>query len=117
MESEGEQSSLRRLLKLKNHELANIRKLAQEVLSHRSDVEAFLLSSIHQVQSLMVTHVIMSSAVSMALKGTSEAMSLGVAIVAVNEFAIYVFLVRWDTGCLPTDIRSMLHAAVCLLPG
>ncbi|KAK9864094.1 hypothetical protein WJX84_004470 [Apatococcus fuscideae] len=50
MESEGEQSSLRRLLKLKNHELANIRKLAQEVLSHRSDVEAFLLSSIHQVQ-------------------------------------------------------------------
>ncbi|KAK9844405.1 hypothetical protein WJX74_002081 [Apatococcus lobatus] len=50
MESEGEQTSLRRLLKLKTQELANIRHLAQEVLSHRSDVETFLLSSIHQVQ-------------------------------------------------------------------
>lgn len=50
LESEGEQSSLRRLLKLKNQELANIRNLAQEVLSHRSDVESFLLSSIYQVR-------------------------------------------------------------------
>lgn len=61
LESEGEQSSLRRLLKLKNQELANIRKLAQEVLSHRSDVENFLLSSIYQVRPGVVESLLLAS--------------------------------------------------------
>lgn len=60
LESEGEQSSLRRLLKLKNQELANIRKLAQQVLSHRSDVENFLLSSIHQVRPGVVRFALLA---------------------------------------------------------
>ena len=41
---------MRRLVKLKTRELKNVRRLAQEVLLQRSDVETFLLSSLHQVR-------------------------------------------------------------------
>eukprot|EP00955_Chlamydomonas_euryale_P111011 366031-Chlamydomonas_euryale.AAC.15 len=42
--------ALRRLVKLKTRELKNVRRLAQEVLLQRSDVESFLLSSLHHVR-------------------------------------------------------------------
>mmetsp|Transcript_12897 Transcript_12897/g.15564 ORF Transcript_12897/g.15564 Transcript_12897/m.15564 type:complete len:487 (-) Transcript_12897:254-1714(-) len=41
-----EQQGLRRLLKLKTRELNNIRRLAQEVVRQRSDVESFLIDSL-----------------------------------------------------------------------
>ena len=46
----SENGSLKRLLKLKSQELKNIRRLAQEVLAQRSDVEAFLISSLDLVR-------------------------------------------------------------------
>lgn len=46
-DSQAESEALRRLVKLKTRELKNIRRLAQEVLLQRSDVETFLLSSLH----------------------------------------------------------------------
>lgn len=46
----AETEALRRLVKLKTRELKNIRRLAQEVLLQRSDVETFLLSSLHMVR-------------------------------------------------------------------
>ncbi len=45
----AEVEALRRLVKLKTKELKNVRRLAQEVLLQRSDVETFLLSSLHMV--------------------------------------------------------------------
>lgn len=48
-EARAEGESLRRLVKLKTRELKNVRRLAQEVLLQRSDVETFLLSSLHTV--------------------------------------------------------------------
>ena len=47
--AQGETQALRRLLQLKTRELKHIRRLGQEVLLQRSEVEIFLLSSIHQV--------------------------------------------------------------------
>ncbi|KAG2495413.1 hypothetical protein HYH03_006360 [Edaphochlamys debaryana] len=47
---QAEAEALRRLVKLKTRELKNVRRLAQEVLLQRSDVEAFLLSSLHAVR-------------------------------------------------------------------
>ncbi|KAG2441078.1 hypothetical protein HXX76_003931 [Chlamydomonas incerta] len=47
---QAESEALRRLVKLKTRELKNVRRLAQEVLLQRSDVEAFLLSSLHAVR-------------------------------------------------------------------
>ncbi|KXZ47560.1 hypothetical protein GPECTOR_34g719 [Gonium pectorale] len=47
---QAETEALRRLVKLKTRELKNVRRLAQEVLLQRSDVEAFLLSSLHAVR-------------------------------------------------------------------
>ena len=41
-------------MKLKTRELKSIRRLAQEVLLQRSDVETFLLSSLHQVRGMCV---------------------------------------------------------------
>ncbi|MEW5297752.1 MAG: hypothetical protein WDW36_000936 [Sanguina aurantia] len=46
----AECDALRRLVKLKSRELKSIRRLAHEVLLQRSDVECFLLSSLHQVR-------------------------------------------------------------------
>lgn len=45
-----EQNGLRRLLKLKTRELNNIRRLAQEVVRQRSDVESFLIDSLSYVR-------------------------------------------------------------------
>lgn len=45
----SEVEALRRLLRLKGRELQQLRHLAQEVLLQRSEVEIFLLSSLHQV--------------------------------------------------------------------
>eukprot|EP00976_Prorocentrum_cordatum_P089659 1187811-Prorocentrum_minimum.AAC.1 len=45
-----EQDGLRRLLKLKTRELNNIRRLAQEVVRQRSDVETFLIDSLSFVR-------------------------------------------------------------------
>jgi hypothetical protein len=49
-EAGAEVEALRRLIKLKTRELRNVRRLAQEVLLQRSDVETFLLSSLHAVR-------------------------------------------------------------------
>lgn len=49
-EAQAEVEALRRLVKLKTRELKNTRRLAQEVLLQRSDVETFLLSSLHTVR-------------------------------------------------------------------
>jgi F0F1-type ATP synthase membrane subunit b/b' len=49
-DAQAEAEALRRLVKLKTRELKNVRRLAQEVLLQRSDVEAFLLSSLHTVR-------------------------------------------------------------------
>lgn len=49
-DAQAEAEALRRLVKLKTRELKNIRRLAQEVLLQRSDVESFLLSSLHTVR-------------------------------------------------------------------
>ena len=46
----AEAEALKRLVKLKTHELKSVRKLAQEVLLQRSDVETFLLSSLHMIR-------------------------------------------------------------------
>lgn len=45
---------LRRLLRLRTRELRQLRRLAQEVLLQRSDVEAFLVSSIQHARAEMV---------------------------------------------------------------
>jgi hypothetical protein len=45
----SEVEALRRLLRLKGRELQQLRQLGQEVLLQRSEVEIFLLSSLHQV--------------------------------------------------------------------
>lgn len=45
----SEVEALRRLLRLKGRELQQLRHLGQEVLLQRSEVEIFLLSSLHQV--------------------------------------------------------------------
>lgn len=50
--SSSEVDALRRLLRLKGRELQQLRKLGQEVLLQRSEVEIFLLSSLHQVIEL-----------------------------------------------------------------
>lgn len=47
--SGSEVEALRRLLQLKGRELQQLRQLGQEVLLQRSEVEIFLLSSLHQV--------------------------------------------------------------------
>jgi len=52
-DAQSEAEALRRLVKLKTRELKNVRRLAQEVLLQRSDVETFLLSSLHQVRKEM----------------------------------------------------------------
>lgn len=44
----GDVDALRRLLRLKGRELVQLRRLGQEVLLQRSEVEVFLLSSLHQ---------------------------------------------------------------------
>lgn len=51
-EAETECKALRQLVRLKAHELRNIRRLAQEVLLQRGDVETFLLSSLSLVSVL-----------------------------------------------------------------
>ncbi len=51
-DAEAEAEALRRLVKLKTRELKNVRRLAQEVLLQRSDVETFLLSSLHLVRGV-----------------------------------------------------------------
>ena len=53
-DAQAEVEALRRLVKLKTRELKNIRRLAQEVLLQRSDVETFLLSSLHHVRGRRV---------------------------------------------------------------
>jgi hypothetical protein len=45
----GEVDALRRLLRLKGRELQHLRRLAQQVLLQRTEVEIFLLSSLQQV--------------------------------------------------------------------
>lgn len=47
----SEVDALRRLLRLKGREVQQLRHLAQEVLLQRSEVEIFLLSSLHQVRT------------------------------------------------------------------
>jgi hypothetical protein len=51
----SEVEALRRLLRLKGRELQQLRHLAQEVLLQRSEVEIFLLSSLHQVRDISPT--------------------------------------------------------------
>jgi hypothetical protein len=46
----SEVEALRRLLRLKGREVQQLRHLGQEVLLQRSEVEIFLLSSLHQVR-------------------------------------------------------------------
>lgn len=53
----AECDALRRLVKLKSRELKSIRRLAHEVLLQRSDVECFLLSSLHQVGDLGLSRI------------------------------------------------------------
>eukprot|EP00878_Enallax_costatus_P020445 GHUV01021618.1.p1 GENE.GHUV01021618.1~~GHUV01021618.1.p1 ORF type:complete len:529 (+),score=207.60 GHUV01021618.1:406-1992(+) len=48
--SSSEVDALRRLLRLKGRELQQLRRLGQEVLLQRTEVEIFLLSSLHQVR-------------------------------------------------------------------
>jgi hypothetical protein len=48
----GEVDALRRLLRLKGRELQHLRRLAQQVLLQRTEVEIFLLSSLHQVGAM-----------------------------------------------------------------
>lgn len=48
--AQDEVDGLRRLLRLKGRELQQLRQLAQEVLLQRSEVEVFLLSSLHHVR-------------------------------------------------------------------
>lgn len=55
-EANQEAEALRRLVALKTRELKNVRRLAQEVLMQRSDVETFLLSSLHQVRREIERH-------------------------------------------------------------
>lgn len=54
--SSSEVEALRRLLRLKGRELQQLRQLAQEVLLQRSEVEIFLLSSLHQVSGAAHTY-------------------------------------------------------------
>lgn len=49
-EAAGKVDALHRLLRLKGRELQQLRQLGQEVLQQRSEVEIFLLSSLHQVR-------------------------------------------------------------------
>lgn len=53
-DAQGELEALRRLIKLKTVELKRLRRLAQEVLLQRSDVETFLLSSLYKVMACTV---------------------------------------------------------------
>jgi hypothetical protein len=49
----AEADALRRLVRVKAKELGHVRRLAQEVLAQRSDVEIFLLSSLQTVREQM----------------------------------------------------------------
>jgi len=53
-ESLGEVESLRHLLKHKNRELRSIKKLSQEILDQRNEVEEFFLQSLNHVKKEMV---------------------------------------------------------------
>ena len=44
-------TGLKQLLKLKNRELKNIRKLAQTILDQRTEVEQYFLEALEQVKS------------------------------------------------------------------
>ncbi|PSC76586.1 flagellar basal body [Micractinium conductrix] len=58
----AEQHALRRLLQVRTKELRQVRRLAQEVLLQRSDVEAFLVSSIQQVRAEMAAEAAAAAA-------------------------------------------------------
>ena len=51
-EAGDEAEALRRLLRLKARELKTLRRLGQEALLQRSEVEIFLISSLHQVGAM-----------------------------------------------------------------
>lgn len=53
IDAKAEGEALRKLVKIRTRELKNIRRLAHEVLLQRSDVEIFLMSSLHQVRREM----------------------------------------------------------------
>lgn len=61
-----------RLLQVRTKELRQVRRLAQEVLLQRSDVEAFLVSSIQQVRAEMA-----AEAAAAAAAGAPSAAALG----------------------------------------
>ncbi len=69
-EAQQESEALRKLVKLKTHELRRIRRLAQEVLLQRSDVETFLVASLHRVKSEMTRSEVLKSDTSWAAKGS-----------------------------------------------
>jgi hypothetical protein len=50
-DARGESDSLRRLLRLKTRELKTLRRLGQEVLLQRSEVEVFLIAALQQVRA------------------------------------------------------------------
>jgi hypothetical protein len=52
-EARDEAEALRRLLRLKARELKTLRRLGQEALLQRSEVEIFLVSSLHQASAGM----------------------------------------------------------------
>lgn len=53
--SQREAADLKRLLQLRTRELQSIKRLAQEVLSQRSDAERFLVHALEEVRSYMST--------------------------------------------------------------
>lgn len=68
-EAEQESEALRKLVKLKTHELRRVRRLAQDVLLQRSDVETFLVASLHRVKSEMTKSEVLRSDMSWTAKG------------------------------------------------
>jgi hypothetical protein len=70
-EAEQESEALRKMVKLKTHELRRVRRLAQEVLLQRSDVETFLVASLHKVKSEMTKSEVLNSDMSWTAKGSA----------------------------------------------
>ncbi|KAL4434248.1 hypothetical protein ABPG75_000689 [Micractinium tetrahymenae] len=68
----AEQNALRRLLQVRTKELRQVRRLAQEVLLQRSEVEAFLVSSIQQVRAEMAAEAAQCAAGSGELASSSS---------------------------------------------
>ena len=67
-----ENSGMRKLLKLKEREHVRIKKLAQDIIAQRTEVEQFFLESLEQVTLINLFERIFSSAISSFVRARAD---------------------------------------------